>query len=618
MRKLIHTNWEIDLSNLKISDREENSAFSDSFSSKITYPFEIDLDNDLDKYFGFISLYETNPETIYDCYYFHNDKYELAKLEILEVKGRKLSLSYEFGLEQFPNWDKKLSELSLEEFDLPEGVSIYEHAETIINQTYPAVNYNFPQIHTDKYSIDDAEWENFKQIINNRNAGVFLENVFSPLNGYQALIKNIVQPFVNPIYLLKKIAEDANFMLNGEILFDSNLIKRLVFTTKNNLLISPEYEFNMGHLYKNHTSFLHPDFFYYKYYNIIKPEPIENGVFRVTGFVRMWKTTDAQNSYFNIFLNGNLIFQTIDGDSGNYEDRDIDFTFIANSLDNEIRIEHFVTSIQGSNSSYPLWDDELICDLDFFRVGCIDNDGVPYPNLYNEPKINLKKSVPEMTCGEYITQLKNWFNYGFDVFPGKVLMNKISNSIDRTQAISLQEFEAKEPSVKYQSGMSFLHQFADIDSKDYVYKKVFQDRNGFRTENYTVNSKTNVIEVNALPLPNTSREGVNTAHAVEGNETKLYLVEYDGLVNGQNLSKNNTSIFLENCHNEYFFEWLKFRIFAKMFVWDFYSNKANINSMNVKNVIYCYNNYHIIKTLQKTEESPEVFKIEIETETISS
>ena len=43
MRKIIHSNFELDLSTKKITDISENPIFSDKFSTKYSYPIEIDL-----------------------------------------------------------------------------------------------------------------------------------------------------------------------------------------------------------------------------------------------------------------------------------------------------------------------------------------------------------------------------------------------------------------------------------------------------------------------------------------------------------------------------------------------------------------------------------------------
>ena len=164
MRKFIHSNFEIDLSKLKISDVQENPWFTDKFFSKFTFPFEMDLSEENDINFGFISFYNANShQTIFKGKYVHRNIMEDAVLEIEEVSD-KITLSLSYGFDEFPNFKKKLSELPLDKFEV---TNIYNHAATIISQTWPAVNYNFPQLHIDKIDNTQAPWEAFEKIINN-------------------------------------------------------------------------------------------------------------------------------------------------------------------------------------------------------------------------------------------------------------------------------------------------------------------------------------------------------------------------------------------------------------------------------------------------------------------
>jgi hypothetical protein len=123
MRKLIHSKFELDLTPFKVSDTEENNWFSDSFFTKYSFPFNIDLTEDLDVAFDFISFYNSSPQTYYELLYIHNNRIEKAIFEI-ESYQDNLSASLRFGFEQLPSFDKKLSELSLDKFDLPAGTTI--------------------------------------------------------------------------------------------------------------------------------------------------------------------------------------------------------------------------------------------------------------------------------------------------------------------------------------------------------------------------------------------------------------------------------------------------------------------------------------------------------------
>ena len=102
MKKLIGSNWELDLTLFNISETQENSDFTDNLFTKISLPFEIDLTNDLDIAFGFISSYLTAPQTLYNVKYQDGDTIVDAVFEILEEQGGKLQCNYEAGIDEFP------------------------------------------------------------------------------------------------------------------------------------------------------------------------------------------------------------------------------------------------------------------------------------------------------------------------------------------------------------------------------------------------------------------------------------------------------------------------------------------------------------------------------------
>jgi len=168
--------------------------------------------------FQFIDIYNATGQTYFECKYYHLNKIEDAIFEIEQMQ-QKLSCTLRFGFEQLPSWDKKLSEISLDKFTLPIGTTIYQHANTIVSQTWPAVNYNFPQIHIDKISTDDAIWAEFKKILNNRISGAFLINEVDDVNEIM-YNRNIMQPLPYWLHILERGFADAGYILDGQILND--------------------------------------------------------------------------------------------------------------------------------------------------------------------------------------------------------------------------------------------------------------------------------------------------------------------------------------------------------------------------------------------------------------
>jgi hypothetical protein len=74
MRKLIHSKFELDLSPFKISDTEENNWFSDSFFTKYSFPFGVDLTDDLDVALTSFHFTILIHKRIMNCYTFTTTK----------------------------------------------------------------------------------------------------------------------------------------------------------------------------------------------------------------------------------------------------------------------------------------------------------------------------------------------------------------------------------------------------------------------------------------------------------------------------------------------------------------------------------------------------------------
>ena len=231
MRKIIENNnkFEIELQTKKLQDVQENNWFTDDVRLQFTFPFEFFLDDVLDEQLGMLSLHNTAVTTLFPVTYFHNENISQGELEILEINNRKASAQLVTGVEQLPSWDLKLQDLDLLNITLPSGISIYEHAQSIITQSYPAVNYNFPQIHTEHKTEDEDFLFHYLGRINNRdNLGNFYTNSVDAVTG-ERFNRNIMQPLVSWLYLLQKIAEKNNLTLTGTILQDALIQKLLVY-----------------------------------------------------------------------------------------------------------------------------------------------------------------------------------------------------------------------------------------------------------------------------------------------------------------------------------------------------------------------------------------------------
>lgn len=609
MRKLINSSFELDLSTFKISDTEENNWFSDSFFTKYSFPFDIDLTDDLDVAFGFISLYNTNPQTYYECKYIHNNKIEDAIFEI-ESHQEKLSCTLRFGFEQLPSFDKKLSELSLDNFNLPEGVDIYEHAETIITQTWPAVNYNFPQVHVDKYDVAENEWNSFDQILNIRKDGAFLINEIDIPNQI-TYNRNVIQPMPYLIHIIQRGMIDAGYTLSGKILTDDSLKKACVYG-------DVEYFFkNKLNEYDYRTATL--DFISYTTYDTNKYRALYYRSETITGIGNyrleaniITYSLPTEIAYFKIKLNGTIIYELNrpinDVNNGGNILTSINITF--ETITNSNVLEFEALGNYDVFSPYNAVFGVIISPVLYY------DDATIFVTVINENVVDLTRTVPDITFGDFIKVVKNWFNYDLSVEGNLAIMNPIEDEINYNATLDLSFTEVKYPLRKFSQGSSFLLKFQDIDNKDYTFLPVFQNQSSIVNSGYVTDDKTTTIEVNALPLPLLTRNEVQTAYALESNDAKVYLVKYDGIYNGNNLAQSNADYLIPVVHLAYWTKWFQFRINAHGFNWRFKVWNETIVNLKAKTKIFAYKRVHIIKTINKTEIKPDLFEIELDCEAL--
>lgn len=607
MRKLIHSRFELDLSNFKISDTEENSWFADTFFTKYSFPFEIDLEDDIDAALGFISQYNSDAvDTYHDVKYVHGDRIEDAIFEV-ESFQNKLSCTLRFGFEQLPSFDKKLSELSLDKFELPSGTTIFQHAETTNTKVWPEVHYKFPQIHVDKYDPENDLYSGFEKILNNRVNGNFLINSVDTVEDI-TYNKNIMQPLPYWLHILQRGMIDSGYVLSGQILQDDLLKNALLYgdvnyykqaTTQDDISVLQNSEDRV---------FANGDIHRYSSLSTLATQ----GKYNISGTIRTMTRSNV-GAYYEIKYNDQILVRNVangtsfwKGTTWATHDIDIDFETTAGSLNN-------VVSVFAQQAPTT---DEVILNLTISCIRINDATGVAIPTIENENKVDLTKAVPDITFGDFIKVVKNWFNYDLIIKDNLAIMDRIEDQVNYENAIDLSQFEIKYPFRKFTQGTSFLLKFNDIDSKEYKFDAIFQNEAVTTTNNYVTDDKTSTIEIAALPLPLMTRNGVQTAHAFEEDNSKVYLVVDFNEPTGTNFSKSPFEYLIPQIHERYWKAWFTTRIFSQGFRWNFVSWWENIKDLTTKTKVFAYNRYHIVKSINKTERNPDLFDVEIETITV--
>jgi hypothetical protein len=373
-----------------------------------------------------------------------------------------MTTTVRFGFEQLPSFEKMLSELSLEKFDLPAGTTIYEHAETIISKTWPEVNYNFPQVHVDKYDPTDALWNGFQGIINNRMDGFFLTNTVDIIEDI-TYNRNVMQPLPYWIHIIQRGMIDTGYELSGEILEDPRLQKACLFadvdyfsrpSTQEGITISQMSEDAVEINYNNRKRGKAA-----RYYS--KTILVDQGKYNISGTIKALRYSNF-GTYFIIKYRNSILYSQSSSSTGlfqgsQFRDYDIDFDFetIADSNPNEIIIEGY---------QYFTVEEQII-NLSVSVLRLNDSTGVAIPTIGNENKVDLTKAVPKITFQDFIKVVKNWFNYDLTIVGKLAIMNPIELQINYNDASDMRHTEIKKPYIKYSQGISFLLKFTDTDNQ---------------------------------------------------------------------------------------------------------------------------------------------------------
>ncbi|MDR2205739.1 MAG: hypothetical protein LBE36_06265 [Flavobacteriaceae bacterium] len=613
---------ELDLTNAKISIEENNSKVSDTMFTKYTLPFETYATQDfLQKYGDYVSYETANLKNKISGFLQLEGKVHNAVLYIQSIEGYKVTAQLDFGFEELPNFDKKLSELPLEKFNVDD---IHIYAKQICAKKYPATNFNFPRIYTDKYSPDSEQWQTFDGYYNDlkpdgtemrRN---YLDNDLNIFN------VNIIHPCPHILYLLKTGFSDAGFELEGDILTDENLQQKWVFSGTEYFSLQGQNQVAIDVKYNDYVEKVQVktglDFFdfvnYRKYSEAIEIEKAGEYHFIGEFVLRCYKKSmfygiSVMDAYFRIYLNNQLVYEKIK-QAGNIISMttfpiDIEFNVLSDA--SVIRFESY---LYENKIFEPATDTVINGNLTGFPI---DSESEDSQYVLNLNEVDLKRAVPDITFGDLVNVIKNWFNYDIEIVDKTIFMNRIG----KNEVSGVEDFrflESPTPKRNLLNKKSFLIKFTDLDG-DNKKDSMFYDFEGQKL-NGTGNEETNTIEINGyamqlkLPLPG----GYNTAFVMKDTTDVVALVEYSGLQFGQ-----NNAVYLPGCDfPELFYnnwlKWLRQRISGQEYNWKFFCTVEQISGFSIKDYIFCYNNIHIIKSMTKEKISDNIYDVEITTETV--
>jgi hypothetical protein len=600
MHKIIHPNFEIDLSTTEITLTDENHWFSDVFFTKYSFPFFQEWTDELQIAFENLIDYNSKENTIeFEVIYVFNNVMEKGILTIEEqILGLNMQLKY--GIEEFPNFNKKLSEIGLQSITVAD---IYAHAKVVIGQTWPAVNYNFPQIHTDKIDTTIAMWTFFQKILNNYKLGDFVTNTVVDTVPHN---RNLMQPLPYFLHIMTQGFAQAGYTLKGDVLEIPTLKKKLLYTETNYHEILDQVNINTSIMgsEKTFSSGNRADFLK----TILLPQ---GGKYQVTGTINIygrWKEYARATLKYRgktIWTNHKYEKRHHSGYMYSY-DVDVIFDTINDGAAHNLIFE----------SSQFNKNENLICDFSTTSLFLYNASGAAIPNVVNNNTVDLSRLVPDATFGSFVTVIKNWYNLDIDLRGKEIWMNFIEKEINYNNPFDLSDFETI-PTRTYNKGASFLLKFADAGDEKNNHPEMFFNADGFSNNSIPKDDKTTEIQIQAFPLPNAFRNGVQTAYAIESVKNKVYAVMYDGLnAAGLNLTDEPAPMMLPEVVDIYYKNWFDFRLASVPFKWSFTAFTESLNGLTAKRKIFAFSRYHLIKTISKRQISKDLFDVEVESYTL--
>ncbi|MEF9919319.1 MAG: hypothetical protein RR790_08675, partial [Eubacterium sp.] len=498
---------------------------------------------------------------------FHENKTFKAKLTIESTEGNVLVGQIDYGLEEIPNYEKKLSELPLEKFEVPD---IYAFAETILQKKWPQTNFNFPRIFTNRYGSDDV-WDAFNGYYNDtvveNGLPKFKKNY---IDGSGNIFNvNIMHPCPHPIYLLKVGFKDAGFDLLGDILSDPDLQQRYVFSGTEYFTMKSQTKLvaqaNQMDYYHDEPANLLINGYTYKMRRRRYSREFQNlkpGNYKVQGSFRI------QSFYgtiiCKIIANGSTIWEHNQYYSQGFLDKlfPVDITIPLNQTSNNISFFVDYIPLNPDSSDYDVIGFQATSDV--LTNENASSEDTKVVNNVNE--INLVRAVPEITFGDYVNCIKRWFNYDLEVEGTKIYMNRLGKN-EPTNIQNFTEFAVKNPKKTFLQKRSFLIKFPEMDAP-YKMDSMYYDHKGQKI-NGLKKDDTTEIEINGYPLPVAKPKEESEATAIDVLQASdvVGLVYYDGLVNGQNNSKHVPGCAHPELFQKNFLTFLRQRTTGRGYSW---------------------------------------------------
>ncbi|MCT8340478.1 hypothetical protein MG296_10470 [Flavobacteriaceae bacterium TK19130] len=584
--------FRIDLSANGVSLTEKNDIFTDSVNKNYSLPFTIEADEEILEKLDLPTLQNIrNINTRISCLLCVPDRQFRAVLYLGDIVKNTIECTLTYGDAELPVYNVALK-------DLPWPIQLTQNladlAEQKISQSWPATGYNFPMVY--KPSIDgDSGYEYFEGFVNHWKDGAFVENEIDDTGDEDVYLnKNVMVPMPYFLEIIKVGYKAAGIKAVGEIfnhptiqkllyipneyleLFDGNQYQQFSFSYRTSAILSGGNQFNV-------------------YENSFTPQ--EEGTYNITYKINL------PPSLASTFI---LQFFREDALSG---DRELIQEFI--SYNNRVDLDEKLDIIvEAANVSDPIvtvlklpYGDVNISEYNNFEIQFSGGQLNVFPNVFT-----LSDFMPDMTFGEFMAAIKNWWNVEINVEENLAIISFLKDSVFQKPVVDHSHLEIPDPKYSNNNNRLYKLEYANGD-------KVFYNKDGqIFTDLSDKSVEEQKIEMKAWPAIVEGNRGVVTAVAPE-DEDSLSFCLYDGPVNGVPICNPSiaTDFSLQKVFKNFWENWLNFRVNS-------YSYKENFEcsvfeEISVKARSHKYHESHLLKEVKKKYLSETTMSVDIESET---
>lgn len=586
-------NFQLDLQAYGVSLNEENDIFTDTINKSFSLPFLVKADAEILEKLDLPSLENIrNVNTKIKGRLLLTATHYEATCFLGEITGDYIECKITFGDAEIGIYATKLKDLP---WPVQLAGNLVEFAEEVIDKAWPETAYNFPMVYKPQIA-EDSNYELFEGFVNHWKEGAFLENEVDTSGEEDVYInRNVLAPFPYFLEILKFGFKTAGKAVVGEI-FQNEDLKRLLYIPEKYLERMDGSQY-LSFQFSTRTSI----------------ETAQNG--EILNVYTQEFTPEEQGAYelkFNLNLDpvlASFFHLAIYRKNALSEELTLIQGYL--SFDNRVQLDEKLTiEVTPLDELDPIvvilklrYNDRDISDFNNFEISFSDGQLNIFPTFFT-----LADFMPDMTFGEYVNALKNWWNIEVVMGEKTVSINFLQTNIFNRPVRDHEHLEVPKPKRLSNTNRFYKLHYANDE-------KVFFTKDGqIYSDLDDEGSDIIEIEMNCQPAVVESNKHVITAVAPE-DPSDMDFCLYDGPQSGVptcalSVARNMS---LQNVFDNWWQSWLNFRVNSYTYKDSFECSPHQI--IKIEELSRKYNELHIIKKIQRKIKSEKIMQVDVESET---